>query len=143
MATEVAVVNDEVLKYHKLRSEKCIMNAKGSHPRMFYLPSECLKQAAMDDGAARAQKERYIQHIVKKQIKLPNSKSQDPMEGTLIYEEEKPWTHSREAFLAKLDSEPDFTDFTVSNSRMTKVSFYLLSNSRMIEVSFYVLVIPE
>ena len=73
-----------------------------------------LQQSQLEDGAARLQKEKYIQHIVRKQIQHPNSKNQDTMEESVIYEESKPWTHSITAFKAKLATDPDCSDFQVS-----------------------------
>ena len=113
IGTDIPNLDEDTLKYQSLRALKLVLTSKGTHPQPFFLPSECLIHSQTDDGAARAQKENYIDHIVKKQCKYPNAMSQDPMEGTLVFEISKPWTHSITAFTAKLRETPDFNDFKI------------------------------
>lgn len=105
-------LGDEVLYFENTRKTKLCMDKHGL-PCIFTLHERQITQSQLEDGAVREQKLKYVMHIADKQKKAPNAKHQDPYEVSLVREEDKPWTHSRDAFMKKMKEQPDFTDFKV------------------------------
>jgi hypothetical protein len=105
--------SDNIMHFQNLRNLKVCMDSKGL-PRIFTLHESKIVQSRVDEGAARGQLDQYIQHVSGRIIAAPGAKHQDPYECSMIPDETKPWTLSREAFFAKLEEEgPDFDDFLV------------------------------
>lgn len=99
--------------YHDdLKRKKCWLN-KQQLPQHVVLHQSQIVQSKLEDGAARRQNEKFVAHLVGRMIKAPNSKSADPMEGTVVYDPDEPATHTLEAFIAKMTADPDWSNFKV------------------------------
>ena len=97
--------DDELVKFNSIKDKYCIKDPTTHLPRVFQIHESMISQAAVEDGAARGQKEAYINHIFEKQKKQPNAKNQDPLEVTVVYDPEKPYTDSVEDFVEWYDRE--------------------------------------
>ena len=105
---------DFVSRYEKLKAKYCVRDPQTLQPRVFQIHTSMIEHATMEDGAARGQKEAFIDHMVEKQKQNPNAKNPDPLEITVQYEADKPWTHSPEAYVEWYDNQqrrPDSPDF--------------------------------
>ena len=82
---------DFVSRYEKLKAKYCVRDPQTLQPRVFQIHTSMIEHATMEDGAARGQKEAFIDHMVEKQKQNPNAKNPDPLEITVQYEEDKPY----------------------------------------------------
>jgi hypothetical protein len=97
--------NDELVKFNSIKDKYCVKDPITHLPRVFQFHESMISQAAVEDGAARGQKEAYITHIFEKQKKQPNAKNQDPLEVTVVWEDDKDYTHTPEEFVEWYDRE--------------------------------------
>jgi len=105
-------LSDEVLKFASVREKKMCLSSKGQ-PHVFTLHESQIEQGTLEDGSIRDQKMRYVEHVSTRQKQAPHAKTQDPFEVSLVREESKPWTHSRDEFMKYVRENPEGTDFKV------------------------------
>ena len=105
---------DHVSRYEKLKAKYCVRDPQTCQPRVFQIHTSMIEHATMEDGAARGQKEAFIEHLVEKQKQNPNAKNPDPLEITVPLQADKPWTENPDAFVEWYDKQrrkPDSPSF--------------------------------